>query len=150
MNKITMVDKLPTTLASSAFPNGNGRGGGSSGTTAAAETAVVGTTSQSGQTTTTQQSQDVATQQVASTQQSTESTTTSEEKKKALKEALSALQGESTSLDFSIDDASGSLVVKVVDKESGEVVRQIPSEEVLFMRQQQVDKTRGGLFDKVM
>jgi len=70
-------------------------------------------------------------------------------KKQALNEALSALQKNNTSLDFSIDQASGVLVVKVVDKATGDVVRQIPAEEVLVMRQQ-ADKQRGVLFNKVL
>ncbi|AGI23640.1 hypothetical protein H681_08830 [Pseudomonas sp. ATCC 13867] len=41
------------------------------------------------------------------------------------------VQGVRRNLNFSIDDATGDVVVKVIDGESGKVVRQIPSEEVL-------------------
>ena len=36
-------------------------------------------------------------------------------------------------LSFSMDDASGRTVIKVMDRASGEVIRQIPSEEVLAL-----------------
>lgn len=38
-------------------------------------------------------------------------------------------------LEFSIDDSSGQTVVKVVDPQSGEVIRQIPSELALNLAQ---------------
>lgn len=41
------------------------------------------------------------------------------------------VQGVRRNLNFSIDDATGDVVVKVIDGDSGKVVRQIPSEEVL-------------------
>ncbi|TBU77091.1 hypothetical protein DNK06_02800 [Pseudomonas daroniae] len=34
-------------------------------------------------------------------------------------------------LDFKVDDSSGRVVVQVINSDSGEVIRQIPSEEVL-------------------
>jgi flagellar protein FlaG len=37
------------------------------------------------------------------------------------------------SLQFSVDDDSGRIVVKVIDRETDEVIRQIPSEEILAM-----------------
>ena len=42
-------------------------------------------------------------------------------------------------LHFSVDEASGHTVVKVMDAESGETVRQIPSEEVLSMARHLAD-----------
>ena len=36
-----------------------------------------------------------------------------------------------SSLDFSVDEDTGSVVVKVIDKETKEVIRQFPSEEML-------------------
>lgn len=47
---------------------------------------------------------------------------------------------------FSIDDDSGKLVVKVVDTKTQEVLRQIPSEEVLSLAHS-LDKMRGLLLD---
>ncbi|MCY1390763.1 flagellar protein FlaG [compost metagenome] len=38
-------------------------------------------------------------------------------------------------LEFSIDDASGKVVVKVVDSENGDVIRQLPSEAALKLAQ---------------
>lgn len=49
-----------------------------------------------------------------------------------------------SSLKFSVDDKSGQTVVKVVDNETKEVIKQIPSEEVLAMAQA-VDKLKGLL-----
>jgi flagellar protein FlaG len=34
-------------------------------------------------------------------------------------------------LEFSVDEATGQNIIRVLDKKSGEVVRQIPSDEVL-------------------
>jgi flagellar protein FlaG len=150
MDKITSIDKMLSTLSSSSFTSGS-RGGSSSPGTATTDTAV-GSTSQGTQAPVVQQRQAVpATQPTAAEQaKSDEATaTTTAAKKQALNEALSALQSNNTSLDFSIDQASGVLVVKVVDKATGDVVRQIPAEEVLVMRQQ-AEKTRGVLFNKVM
>ncbi|WP_312378219.1 flagellar protein FlaG [Pseudomonas oryzihabitans] len=42
-------------------------------------------------------------------------------------------------LDFSVDDSSGQVVVKVTDVESGKVIRQIPSEEVLKLSERLED-----------
>ncbi|MFV3092740.1 flagellar protein FlaG [Pseudomonas sp. GW6] len=42
-----------------------------------------------------------------------------------------AIQSISRDISFQVDDSSGRVVVKVVDGTSGEVVRQIPSEEAL-------------------
>ncbi|MEE3516474.1 flagellar protein FlaG, partial [Pseudomonas aeruginosa] len=46
----------------------------------------------------------------------------------------------------SIDDSSGQVVVKVIDGDSGEVVRQIPSEEVLKLAAR-LDDVRSVLFE---
>jgi flagellar protein FlaG len=55
----------------------------------------------------------------------------------ALDEVLTAARERAllsrASLEFSIDDASGRTVVKVVDAETKELIRQIPSEEVLAL-----------------
>jgi len=39
----------------------------------------------------------------------------------------------SRQLQFDVDDQSGRTVVRVIDKDSGDVIRQIPSEEILAM-----------------
>ncbi len=48
------------------------------------------------------------------------------------------------SLDFSVDDSSGKTIVCVTDRESGELIRQIPSEEMLAIAQS-LDKMQGLL-----
>lgn len=48
-------------------------------------------------------------------------------------------------LEFSVDEESGKTVIKVIDKESGEMVRSIPSEEVLEM-QQRLRETSEAIF----
>jgi len=44
------------------------------------------------------------------------------------------LKSLNTSIQFSIDDASDEVVVRIVDKESGEVIRQIPPESIVRLR----------------
>lgn len=48
-------------------------------------------------------------------------------------------------LAFSIDEKSGNQVVSVLDKRSGEVIRQIPSEDMLVIARQMADKAAGIL-----
>ena len=46
---------------------------------------------------------------------------------------------------FSLDDSTGRVVVKVTDSTSGEVIRQIPSEEALRLAER-LDEARSLLF----
>ncbi|MHB9797238.1 flagellar protein FlaG [Pseudomonas sp. MT3] len=55
-------------------------------------------------------------------------------------------QSVTRNLNFSIDDSTGDVVVKVIDGESGKVVRQIPSEEVLKLAAQ-LDDIRSLMFE---
>jgi len=48
-------------------------------------------------------------------------------------------------LQFSVDDKSGETIIKVVDRETDEVVRQIPSEEVVRLRQR-LQEAAGTIF----
>ncbi len=48
-------------------------------------------------------------------------------------------------LQFSIDDESGETVIKVIDSETHEVVRQIPSEEIMRLRRR-LEEASGLLF----
>lgn len=48
-------------------------------------------------------------------------------------------------LNFSLDDTSGRVVVKVTDGESGEVIRQIPSEDALRLAES-LEEVRSLLF----
>jgi len=53
-------------------------------------------------------------------------------------------------LHFSLDEDSGQTVIKVVNSETGETVRQIPSEEALRIShnlQQQLDEATGIIFE---
>ncbi|MBF0219293.1 MAG: flagellar protein FlaG [Gammaproteobacteria bacterium] len=53
-------------------------------------------------------------------------------------------------LNFSIDDASGRSVIKVTDAKSGDLIRQIPSEEILRVAQWVADmrEGKGGLIEE--
>jgi flagellar protein FlaG len=51
--------------------------------------------------------------------------------KAAVQEIEQFVQSVKRNLEFSIDETSGKVVVKVIASDSGEVVRQIPNEEVL-------------------
>ncbi len=56
-----------------------------------------------------------------------------------------AIQTFSRNLEFSFDDAAvGKTVVKVVDKETGDMIRQIPSEETLAIAKA-LDRLQGLL-----
>lgn len=48
---------------------------------------------------------------------------------------------------FEVQDQDGSVVVKVVDQESGDVIRQIPSEEALAVAER-LDELTGRLFNQ--
>ncbi|MGC5700260.1 flagellar protein FlaG [Pseudomonas sp. NFXW11] len=54
-----------------------------------------------------------------------------EKVKMAVQEIEKFVQSVKRNLEFSIDEPSGQVVVKVIASDSGEVVRQIPNEEVL-------------------
>ncbi|ROL81916.1 flagellar biosynthesis protein FlaG [Pseudomonas protegens] len=57
--------------------------------------------------------------------------TEQEKLKMAVQEIEKFVQSVKRNLEFSIDEPSGKVVVKVIASDSGEVVRQIPNEEVL-------------------
>lgn len=67
--------------------------------------------------------------------------------KSAAKEANSMLQAVNRNLEFKVDDSTSKVVVKIVDSKSGEVVRQIPSEEVLafIKRMQELEGNQGSV-----
>ncbi|PPD33260.1 MAG: flagellar biosynthesis protein FlaG [Methylomonas sp.] len=71
-----------------------------------------------------------------------------EEVKSATKEANSMLQAVNRNLEFKVDDSTSKVVVKIVDSKSGEVVRQIPSEEVLafIKRMQELEGNQGSVY----
>ncbi|MDH2241442.1 flagellar protein FlaG [Pseudomonas sp. GD03909] len=49
-------------------------------------------------------------------------------------------------LNFSVDDSTGEVVVQVLDGDSGKVVRQIPSEDILRLADR-LDEMRSLLFE---
>ncbi|KTS92874.1 hypothetical protein RSA46_00345 [Pseudomonas oryzihabitans] len=63
----------------------------------------------------------------------------------ALSKLKTKFQEEHRNLDFSVDDSTGEMVVKVLDGESGKLIRQIPSEEVLKLAKQ-LDDVRSLMF----
>jgi len=66
----------------------------------------------------------------------------------AVKKMNDAMQGSSQSLQFSIDEDSKDIVVKVIDQSTKEVVRQIPSKEALQIAKsidKSMDKMQQGL-----
>jgi flagellar protein FlaG len=52
----------------------------------------------------------------------------------------------SKSLKFSVDESTNRMLVKVLDKESGELIRQIPSEAILKVAHS-LEALKGILFD---
>lgn len=77
---------------------------------------------------------------------------TSEKQKKEeagkLAEGLSAVaKAVDRNLKFSVDDKTGRIVIKVMNGDTGEVIREIPSEEALKM-QQSVSSVAGLIFEE--
>ncbi len=58
-----------------------------------------------------------------------------------------AVKAEQIELQFSRDDDTGTIVIKLVDQRSGETVRQFPSEALLRLSAA-LGKTQGQLFDQ--
>lgn len=73
-----------------------------------------------------------------------QSTARPEDVDQAIEKINNTVQAFSQKLEFSIDKETDSFVVKVVDKETKEVIRQIPSEELLKIAQA-LDKLQGLL-----
>jgi len=63
-----------------------------------------------------------------------------------VKEMNNLLQDMNRNLSFTVDDQSGESVIVVKDSESDEVIRQIPSEELVILRKK-MDDVVGILFD---
>ncbi|MCY1274018.1 FlaG protein [compost metagenome] len=58
----------------------------------------------------------------------------------------SFVQSLQRNLDFSVDEASGQVVIKVIDRDSGDLVRQIPSEEALRLAER-LKELRSLMFE---
>jgi len=61
-------------------------------------------------------------------------------------EINSYMQNMNRSLQFSVDDQSGDTVIKVIDSETDELIRQIPAEELLVVRSS-LEEYRGMLLE---
>lgn len=69
------------------------------------------------------------------------------EVRSALDEVEKAIAPITQALEFSVDDDSGKTVVKVMDTETKELIRQMPSEEVLAIAKA-LDKLKGLLLQQ--
>ncbi|OGB51599.1 MAG: hypothetical protein A2503_05935 [Burkholderiales bacterium RIFOXYD12_FULL_59_19] len=70
---------------------------------------------------------------------------TTEQTKKALQEVNKVMDALSISVRFQVDPEDQQMVIKVVDQESGKVIRQFPSEEVVRISKA-LDNLKGLLF----
>jgi len=68
-------------------------------------------------------------------EESTKKEVTPEQAKKVVEQLNNHAQSVNRDLQFSVDDDSGKTVIKVVNSNTAELVRQIPSEEVLRLSQ---------------
>jgi len=68
-----------------------------------------------------------------------------EKVKEAVEEIQRNISSSSTDLQFSVDSATGRTIVSVVDAETKEIVRQIPTEEVMKLARA-LDRMQGLLF----
>ena len=64
----------------------------------------------------------------------------------SIKTLNAELEQKHISLNFSIDDDSETLVVQVIESDSGKVIRQIPPDEILVLRQR-LEELTGIIFD---
>ena len=65
----------------------------------------------------------------------------------ATRQVEQAVRAQASSLNFSIDQSSGKTMVKVTDSETGQVLRQIPSDEMLSLSQV-LNNVRGLLLSQ--
>jgi flagellar protein FlaG len=65
----------------------------------------------------------------------------------ALNEVQERMDQMGTNLQFSMDKVAEEIVVKVTDKKNGELIRQIPSEDVIELRKK-LEELSGLLFDE--
>jgi flagellar protein FlaG len=64
-----------------------------------------------------------------------------------LEEVQAAIRPVASELNFSLDEESGRMMVRIVDRQTDEVIRQIPSEELLRISKA-LDKLQGLLLNK--
>jgi flagellar protein FlaG len=73
----------------------------------------------------------------------------SQEGLKVEKRARIVINGQGVALEFSTDPATATVVIRLVDLETNEVIRQIPPEEVLHYLQQ-VEQLKGALLARTL
>lgn len=78
------------------------------------------------------------------TEQSQDAQVRPEELKSAVEKVQAFVSATTSDVNFSIDKDSGNTVVKVIDRSTKEVIRQIPSKEMLEMAQA-LDRLQGLL-----
>lgn len=71
-------------------------------------------------------------------------TRSAEEIQKDLEMINEQLKSSNSSIQFSIDDKSNEIIVRIVDRDTGEVIRQIPPESIVRLRDSMRDMS--GLF----
>lgn len=84
----------------------------------------------------------------ANAKQETSRQSNSEQLRDAVKEINRAMQQSNRALEFSVDEESDRLVVKLKDGETGEVIRQIPSDETLAISRYIADVQQGLLLSQ--
>jgi flagellar protein FlaG len=72
---------------------------------------------------------------------------TADELEKAVKDVKDFLSTSAQNLEFSVDNDTGQTIVKVIDRQTEEVLRQIPSEEMLQIAKA-LDQLRGVLVNQ--
>ena len=73
-------------------------------------------------------------------EQTRETEVTKEDLEKAVSHLKDYVQSMKRDMDFSVDDQTGRFVVKVFDSETRELIRQIPSEEMLAISRHLVER----------
>ena len=80
-----------------------------------------------------------------------ETASTDEQIAEAVSHIASHIQSVSRSLQLSLDEVTGDVVVTVTDRDTGDVIRQVPSEEVVrlarYYAEHPVDPLKGLLMD---
>lgn len=64
-----------------------------------------------------------------------------------IESAREFLADQNITLNFEISDRTGDMVIKIIDEENKEVIRQIPPEEILRLREH-LEELRGALFSE--
>ena len=70
------------------------------------------------------------------------------EVERAVKAANRVLESSASGIEFSVDRSSGKTVVRITDKQTRQVIRQIPSVEMLEIARA-IDRLQGTLLDQV-